>query len=126
MSNNGSWEHLKILTKSEIIEFLKRENYYDQPKKGTVKFFKWNTEAMRLQKQMDDHIENKEINVWCKERDSLAKKFNSRTDISIDIPEKIRLADKINDYDKKIRKHHDNWDLINKKMKKNDLFLDRK
>jgi hypothetical protein len=38
-----SWDYLNVLTKQEIIDFLKKEYWYESPDKYNVNYFKWSS-----------------------------------------------------------------------------------
>lgn len=116
---NKSWDYLNILTKNEIIQFLKEEQWFNAPNEDTVKFFKWNISSKKLLKELDDHIENRNGIELAKEIDRLGELFNKEKDNS----KKLKLLEKRSLLFKKLQNQHKEFDLINKKLDENDKLL---
>lgn len=108
-----SWDHLKKLTKDQIIQFLKEKFFLTAPKNNDIIFFMWNIEASKLEKLREDHLSNSPD---MKPRDELAKRFNASTDAD----ERHVLLKKIVACDKKWENHNKEWDAIQVRQKKND------
>lgn len=118
--SKDSWETLKILTKDEIIEFLRQYVFYKCPSEREVKFFKWQRLGTKLQLEMDEHLNNTKSHIYAKKADELAELFNKETNNS----KRYELLKKRDVYIKKISAEHREWESINEKQKKNDKLLD--
>lgn len=115
----NSWDHLKILTKDEIIAFLKKGWFLRAPSKYNVVFFKWDITEKKLQKEMDEHLSNSKSSEYAEEIDRLGKEYNASKNNSV----KQSIINKRLLLFKKIQSETDEWNRINKKQDANYNFL---
>jgi hypothetical protein len=117
---NQSWDYLNILTKSEIIDFLKREYFFNSPTKIKVGFYKWERRVHELQIEMDEHLADDTNHILAKEIDRLAVLFNDEKD-SV---KKWDLFEKRSKLIEKFKKHEEKYQAIYKKQEDNDKYYD--
>ena len=112
-----SWDHLKKLTKDQIIQFLKEKFFLTAPDKNDILFFMWDAESEKLNKLMRDHVENHpDLGI----RSSLAKRFNSSTDED----ERMGLIKRIVACDKEWEKRNEHWEDLTARQKKNNKLYE--
>ena len=121
--NDKSWDHLKMLTKEQIVVFLKRRYFFNAPRKYDVAFYKWDIVSQKLQIEMGEHLNSnrKKNDEYARQADLFAVEINEETDIR----KKIRLLEKRGVLIKKIQDSHKQWEIINQKQEANDLFLEK-
>jgi len=81
MSENKSFDHFNMLTKKQIIEYLKKEYFFHAPDESQVKFFLYSTLMSEYLKRQDERIKDKSSSVAAKKADELAVLANAETDI---------------------------------------------
>jgi len=118
-----SWDYLSVLSKGDIIEYLNQNIFFSSnvPTENDVKFFKWQKDSLIVQEEMKAHLKNydKKYGPLAKERDRLAKLFNSNKHKSskeaLDILNKISLIDqKFIAREKEYKKIASKQDRLNK------------
>lgn len=118
-----SWDNLSILTKADIIQFLKENPFYaGPPSLYDVEVFKWHREGDRLQKEMGDHLngtrgKSQKIAV---EIDRLSVEFNNEKDLD----KKIAIMSAREKQVKKLKAIHAEYARIAKKQDANDRFYE--
>lgn len=119
MGEQKDWDYLKILSKNDIISFLKQERCFYAPTERNVKYFKWDITAKKLQKEMEDNI-NVDSNSWAKKADELAVEFNN----SNKEKDGLKILKRREHYIKKIQLNQQEFSKINSLMEKNNKLLD--
>lgn len=115
MKENESFDHLKALTKDQIIMFLKKEYFLRAPDKKTVDWFLWELKSSENQKKMEEHTANSGWTLGvAKEIDGLAIKFNEEPDTE----KRLFLLRKRQKLMERIKKNHDEYDKIDQEYKK--------
>lgn len=112
MTNN---EVLNMMTKEELIYFIKTKLFHIDIKKSEVLFYRWQIKSDQLLKE---EILNNEYlkNIDGKSRDQYAKQFNEEKDTN----KKLELLKKIDVYDKQFQK----WLIKNKEIQIKQKKLD--
>lgn len=113
---NKNWDHLNLLSKKEIIDFLKNNFIFFAPTKGEVQFFKWQVTSDKLQKESKEYLEDNTGKKLAKEYDGLASKFNKITDIN----KKSAILKRMVKIGEELKKFHDKFYVILDKEKIND------
>jgi len=106
-----TWDDLNILTKEEIIVYLKQNNY-DPPYAGKVAFFKWEIRNEELGKEMSEFLNDDTGKELAKEHDRLAVIFNKEKDTD----KRIKLMEKLIKIKEKLKAHHERWHAIQKQI----------
>ena len=114
--NNTSWDSLNILTKEEIITFLKVFYPSGPPSERYIKYLLWRKNAEDLQSKMHEHMINNNSVELCEQMDEYAIQFNAETDID----KKILLAQKMLELKNKIRAINAEWQKLNQMLADND------
>lgn len=114
----NSWDHIKCLTKDEIIQFLKKEIFLHAPSKRDVCFFQYDTTARKLIDEMDNYINTDSVkkSALAKKIDELAHEYNASTNFDT----KLNILNKREKLYKKLSELHEKWNLIMKKQDLND------
>lgn len=116
------FKYLNILTKAEIIEFLKREMVFHAPTERKVVYYLWERRCDKLQKEMDNHIKSNTISELLQKRNVLTSRYNSKITV---LSDRVKALDGICNIDKKIKRHHNKFGSIIKRQCENDLLLDK-
>lgn len=112
-------EILDEMTKEELIGWIK-QSCLGRPKRSELLYIRW----LRQSQQVLDETskENRALDgVNFKERDNLAKRFNSTTNIT----EKLKLLDLMEPYDKAIMSHIERSQAIQRKSDKVDKLYEQ-
>jgi len=115
----NNWEHLNILTKDEIIEFLKNKFLFCTFEESDVLFFKWNSVSRKLIKKIDEYRSDATGMNLAVEHSRLTALYNKERDSS----KKLKLLHQIMAIDKKLSAHREIWFQINGAMEKNDKLF---
>ena len=76
-----SFDHLKILTKQQIIDFLNAEYYFlSAPDERKVKYFLYSVSMKENLRKADENLEDKSSSIAAKKADELAVKINAEKD----------------------------------------------
>ncbi len=116
-----SWDFLKVLTKDEIIEFLKREIFFRAPTKDQVDYFKWEKTSDKLIKEMNAHLADNTGSELAVQIDELAVKLNNERDIK----KRHLLFEKRSKLVEQYLKHENKYEYISKRQKENDKIINR-
>jgi hypothetical protein len=111
------WDYLKILTKDQIIDFLKQRNWRDAPEERTVKFFKWQIVGQKLLNELENNP--KDMSSIAKQIDEFAIEFNKEKGTT----KKLKILERRDELIKKFNNHYKKHDEIIKKLDSNDRFL---
>lgn len=118
MPEKKSWDHLKILTKDEIIAFLKENYTFSPPLMKDIKYKKWYERARILLQKHKDHIKK------C-ENSNLIRRINENSEeigSCNNLGEKVVLFKNRQILLEELQNQQDEYDKISKAMKKNDSF----
>lgn len=120
MSKAARKDVLDEMTKEDLVEWIRSQHFFMKPKKSEVLYLRWKRQSadviaeMQKENRALDHLD-------FGERDRLAKQFNASTDPN----ERLRLAEKIEPYDKALRDHLNRSEAINRKQKRIDALYDQ-
>jgi hypothetical protein len=81
-NNEKSWDALRLLSKEEIIDFMKREYVLCEFTYAQVHGYIWQKKKEQNQKKFDDYFNKKEDGIGQK-MDELAKQANATEDIAL-------------------------------------------
>jgi len=116
---NKSWDYLKILTKEQIIVFLK-EKYWNPPTEKDVKCTKWEIVSNELLKKMKDYTYSGVGERLAKEYDEIVAQINNEKDM-----QKItKLFEKLENVRKKYDSHRKEGETLNKKYNENEKLYE--
>jgi hypothetical protein len=88
-NNEKSWDALRLLSKEEIIDFMKREYMFCKFTYAQVHGYIWQKKEEQNQKKLDDYFNQKDDGIGQK-MDELAKQANETEDIDL----KLSLIEK--------------------------------
>jgi hypothetical protein len=112
--NNGSWDFLDVLTKKDIIEFLKNSPWIrEPPSKKDVAFWKYQNHFKDYQKKIAA-LDQVDLTDTAEKADTLTVLINQETDIN----KKIQLLKEREIYVNQIREHHKKLHELHKKEEK--------
>ena len=117
-----NWDYAKILTKDELISYLKKECHFQAPTEQNIKFWKWYQETTKLREKEEQYLNNDSGRILAKELDELVRKFNQEKDLD----KKIRLGEEINKKHSLMIKHNKIFDDFQKKQNEIDKLVDLK
>lgn len=117
---NRTWDHLEILRRDELIDFLKQERSFNPPTKKQVRFFKWYRVDQKLQDEMNKHLTDKTSSVLAERIDVLARDLNRIDDTRVRLKIEIRRQQLI----EQVLLHNNKFELLLKKMAINDKLLE--
>ena len=103
MNKNCSWDNLKLLTKNEIIMYLKERYFYHSsiPDEYNVAYFKYRITSEKLLKEMDEHNKKTVVeNSFAAIKELKLKIVNEK-----DIKKIVKLQKKILFYHDKVVEH---------------------
>lgn len=109
MKNERTFDHLKRLTKAEVIEFLKQEYFLRAPLKVDVDRFKEVKQREEYETLRKAH-QTIDMRPVAKKHDELAALFRAS---SSDI-ERLGLLKQMDVLAKRIKAHHEEWERIDK------------
>lgn len=118
---NRTWDHLEILRRDELIDFLKQERSFNPPTKKQVRFFKWYRVDKKLQDEMNKHLTDKTSSVLAKRIDVLARDFNRTDDIRV----RLKIEKKRQRLIELVTLYNNKSELLLKKMAMNDKLLEK-
>ncbi|UVL02106.1 hypothetical protein [Pseudomonas sp. B21-047] len=120
MSKAARKDVLDEMTKEDLVEWIRSQHFFMKPKKSEVLYLRWKRQSADVIAEMEK--ENRALDhLDFGERDRLAKQFNASTDPN----ERLRLAEKIEPYDKALRDHLNRSEAINRKQKRIDALYDQ-
>jgi len=99
MSEEKSWDHLKMLNKQQIIDYLKSNHYFNQPDLSDVKFFLYSIKSEENIKKQHEMIGKWNRSTAAKRYDEAARKFNAEKDPD----KKMKILKTIAECDKEIK-----------------------
>ena len=108
-----NWDYARILTKDELIAYLKRDCYFQSPTEQEIKFWKWCKEIAKLEKEEREYLNDNTGKILAKELDGLIRKFNQEKDIN----ETVILGKEISKKHSLLAKELDRSDNIQEKRK---------
>ena len=115
-----SFDHLKILTKQQIIDFLRQSCFSREPDERPVKWFLYEIKIAENLKKSDDHNNEKTGAFHAKKADELGALFNAETDrkkaLKI-LKEREKHTDALMVYIKKGQQLYKEWGRIQKLIK---------
>ena len=80
MVTKPSWDHLDMLTKDQIIVFVKEYYPFNPPSKSQVAYHRWNDLMDSVSKMQDELREKSPTAEWARKADACAVEFNSEKD----------------------------------------------
>jgi hypothetical protein len=111
---------LKIMTKEELIYFIKTKIFRIDIRESEVLFYRWQIQSDQLLKE--ELLNNEYLRtIDSAARDQLARQFNNETDIN----KKLQLIKKIYVYDKQFQKWYSKNKVLQTQQKELDKLLDR-
>lgn len=120
MSKAARKDVLDEMTKEDLVEWIRSQHFFMKPKKSEVLYLRWKRQSADIIAEMEK--ENRALDhLDFGERDRLAKQFNASTGPN----ERLRLAEKIEPYDKALRDHLNRSEAINRKQKRIDALYDQ-
>ena len=117
-----NWDYAKILTKDELLNYLKKECWFQAPTEQNIKFWKWDKETAKLLEKEKQYLNNDSGINLAKELDELSRKFNQEKNLD----KKIRLGEEINKKHSLMIKHNKIFDEFQKKQNEIDKLIDLK
>lgn len=120
IQSNNNWDLCKILTKDQLISFLKERNNFFLPTEREIKSFKWKIESETIRKKMDAHIKAYSSCTDTDDYNALIVKLNNETDVL----KKGKILDKISKISAKIDKRHNNFGRLINKSQRIDKLLE--
>jgi hypothetical protein len=116
-----SFDDLNILSKNEIIEFLKEANRFKSPSKNDIVYFKYRKTQDKLLSQYDKLLALDTSQKLAKNIDELAKKFNE----SEDSLQKLKLFNSRTELIKKLKLEQNEITAIENKMQENQEWFEK-
>ena len=117
MSEDKSFDHFKILTKQQIIDYLKAEYFFHAPDKSKIKFFLYNAMMKEYLIKTNENLNDKSSSIAAKKADEIAVKINAETDIDKKLS-LLKEREKHVDVVRKNMKIRENLDAEYKKIQK--------
>lgn len=109
-----SFDHLKILSKHQIIDFLKNEYFLQAPNEKKVKLFLYDILIKDHFKKIDDNLNDKSSSIAANKADELAIKINSEKDLN----KKLELLSEREKHVDVIRENMKTREKLDKEYKK--------
>jgi len=117
-----SMDILDEMTKEEILGWIRGQAFfiYHSPRRSDLLFHRWQKRSTAQNFKRTAHLEaGKNLNM--KQRDKYARQFNTSTDAK----ERLELLKKMAPYEKKMKKHSDEYTAIQKADDKIDKLYEQ-
>ncbi len=114
MNDKKTFENLSLLTKQQIIDYLKQKVFFGAPSKKDVAWFLWDVKSKDHQKKTDKYLKNQRRRALAKELDDSAVLVNTEKDFD----KKVKLLAKRAGLLEKFQAELDEWGKLDDEYNK--------